>query len=618
MQAQFDKLYEKGKQGCNFDSLMPIILDEKNILLAYRNIKSNAGANTPGTDNQTIKDIAKLPPEKIVAKVRNIMQSYHPRSVRRKEIEKPNGGIRPLGIPCIWDRLVQQCILQVLEPICESKFSECSNGFRPNRGTETAIAQAYQRIQQGNLHYCVEVDIKSFFDNVNHSKLIRQMWSMEIRDKKLICIIKEILKADVLLPDGTLIKPEKGTPQGGILSPLLSNIYLNELDKWVESQWANNPVTDKYAPYYNNNGSRNNGNAYAAMKKTNLKEMYIVRYADDFKIFCRDRNTAVKVMIAVEKWLKERLRLEISAEKSTVTNLKKNYMEFLGFQIKVRKKGNKYVVKSKMCEKAVVKTIRQLKEQIKEIAKTNHSRTRHAAICKYNAMVLGKHHYYSLATDVSLDFHRIGRQMDIIITNRLSRHLNKRKGKRSKQNTYKMLKEKWAKDKSVLYQIYGKSKQVKFVSGFPIVPAAYVQTRNAMQKKASINVYTEQGREEISKRLSINHETLRYLIEHPAKDNSLEYADNRISKFSAQKGRCAITGVILEPADIHCHHIKEKSMGGTDEFKNLVIIHENVHKLIHAVKTEIINLYMDILGLTNEQLEKVNTYRTKIGLEKIA
>ena len=112
----------------------------------------------------------------------------------------------------LWDRIVQQCILQILEPICEAKFSDRSNGFRPNRSAEHAIAQAYAFMQKSHLHYVVDIDIKGFFDNVSHSKLMKQMWNMGIQDKKLLCVIKEMLKAPIVLPNGETIYPQKGTP----------------------------------------------------------------------------------------------------------------------------------------------------------------------------------------------------------------------------------------------------------------------------------------------------------------------------------------------------------------------------------------------------------------------
>ena len=249
MQSTFDELYARSQAGEIFENLMDVILSRENILLAYRNIKSNTGSITPGTDKLKISDIGKLTADEVTARVRKIVKGakngYTPRSVRRKDIPKPNGNTRPLGIPCIWDRLVQQCIKQVMEPICEARFSNNSYGFRPNRSVENAIAATYRLMQKSGLHYVVEFDIKGFFDNVDHSKLIKQLWSLNIRDKELLYVIRRILKAPILMPDGHTEHLTKGTPQGGIISPLLANVVLNELDHWIESQWQCNPVTEK-------------------------------------------------------------------------------------------------------------------------------------------------------------------------------------------------------------------------------------------------------------------------------------------------------------------------------------------------------------------------------------
>ena len=220
MQPTFDELYQRSRDGGIFDNLIDLILSRDNILLAYRNIKANGGSYTAGTDNRNITDIGGMAPEKVVEKVRFIVtgsqHGYRPKPVRRKDIPKPNGKTRPLGIPCIWDRLIQQCIKQILEPICEAKFSNNSYGFRPNRSVEHAINRTYSMLQMMNLHYVIEFDIKGFFDNVNHSKLIRQIWSLGIRDKQLIFVIKRILAAPIQMPDGSTIIPDRGTPQGGL------------------------------------------------------------------------------------------------------------------------------------------------------------------------------------------------------------------------------------------------------------------------------------------------------------------------------------------------------------------------------------------------------------------
>ena len=164
-----DDLYAKSLKGRVFKGLMEIIVMPENIKLAYRNLKKNAGSTTAGTDGRTIYDLAKLSDEQLVALVQRKLQWYIPQSVRRVEIPKGNDLTkkRPLGIPTILDRLIQQCVLQVLEPICEAKFHENNYGFRPNRNQEHAICQAYRDMQISNLHYVVDIDVKGFFDNVN-------------------------------------------------------------------------------------------------------------------------------------------------------------------------------------------------------------------------------------------------------------------------------------------------------------------------------------------------------------------------------------------------------------------------------------------------------------------
>ena len=157
MQEIFDNLYSNSKNNNNFYNLMEIIMLEDNIKLAYRNIKKNHGSKTAGIDGKTIEDIEKLPIEKFIKIIQNKMKWYKPKAVRRVDIPKPNGKTRPLGIPTITDRIIQQCILQVLDPICEAHFHERSNGFRTNRSTQNAISQCYNMINKYKLYYVVDI-----------------------------------------------------------------------------------------------------------------------------------------------------------------------------------------------------------------------------------------------------------------------------------------------------------------------------------------------------------------------------------------------------------------------------------------------------------------------------
>lgn len=603
MQSTFDELYAKSQNGQVFQNLMGIICSEENIQLAYRNIKRNGGSVTPGVDGITIRDIEQMPAEKYIRTVQKKLAWYKPKPVKRVEIPKPNGGIRPLGIPTMFDRLVQQSIKQVLEPICEAKFHEYSYGFRPNRSAENAISKVQNLIHFTKLYYVVDMDIKGFFDNVNHSKLIKQMWSLGIRDKTLLCIIKEMLKAPIILPDGSKVLPQKGTPQGGVLSPLLANIVLNELDWWISSQWETHPTHTPYKIIEHKEGHQDRGSIYRALKRSNLKEMYIVRYADDFKIFCRKRDDANKAYFAIKQWLAERLKLEISEEKSKVVSLKRHYSEFLGFELKVVQKRKKWVVRSHMCQKAIQRETHVLIEQIKDMQHPQDAANGALAVTKYNAMVIGIHNYYQIATDVNLDCKTIRRNINICLHNRLRHKITK-----TGQVVGKYIR-----------QRYGQSKDIQFIYGCPIAPIGSVQHKKPMSKKRTINSYTPEGRAEIHDGLKLNMSILLQLMKTSTPMGSVEFMDNRLSLWCAQYGKCAITGRELMVDEIHCHHKipKEPPFYGTYRYENLIIVHVDVHRLIHATAPETIAKYLAMLNLTKRQLNKVNSLRKSAGLAEI-
>lgn len=598
IQNVYDSLYKDSQQGKNFKGLMEIITSRENILAAYRKIKSNKGSLTAGCNKKTIKDLTKFNPDEIVKYVRKRLRNYYPHKVRRVLIPKANGKMRPLGIPTIEDRIIQQCIKQVLEPICEARFYDYSFGFRPNRSTKHAIARCYHLMQRNYLHYVVDIDIKGFFDNVNHGKLLKQIWSIGIKDKKLISIISKMLKAEII---GEGI-PNKGTPQGGILSPLLSNIVLNELDWWIHSQWNGLKTRHQYSCSIAVN---------KALQKTNLKEMHIVRYADDFKIFCRTLTEARIIKEAVTKWLKERLFLDISEEKSKIVNLKKNYSEFLGFKMKVVRKGtkwsynkksskDKFTVKSHMNNKALSKAIGKVKSAVKQV---QHSKPKELSknIGIYNATINGLHNYYNSASHVSKDFHKVDYLTLNIRRNRF-RDIETTSGTMSK----------FIKDK------YGESKGIHYLCNQAIIPIAKISHKAPMQFKKEICNYTVKGRALIHQSLNYDiQRKIHYLMKTPNLDESIEYNDNRLSLFSAQLGKCAVTKEVLGIGDIHCHHKLPRSLGGDDKYQNLIIIKEKIHRLIHSTNPNKIKELLNELHLNDEQIQKVNTLRGKCKLNTI-
>ena len=604
LQNTLDKLYAESKNNCCFRHLMQYVASEDNIKLAYRNIKKNTGSKTAGTDGKTIEDLNKWSISNLISHIQKRLKWYQPNKIRRVEIPKDNGKTRPLGIPTIMDRLIQQCFLQILEPICEAKFFERSNGFRPNRSAENAISQAYKMIQTQHLYYVVDVDIKSFFDNVSHGKLLKQMWAMGIQDKQLLKIISLMLKAEV----AGIGFPEKGTPQGGIISPLLSNIVLNELDWWVASQWETLPTRKIYKGKELKTGTVDRSSTYRALRDSNLKECYIVRYADDFKIFCRKRSDAVKMFEAVKLWLRERLGLEISPEKSKIVNLKKSYSEFLGFKITATTKGKdnkgnpKNVVKSILTDKAIRKIKKKASQTVKLIEKPINDKEEFKHITFYNSYVIGVHNYYRYATHVRKVFDKIAFQ--------ISRNFYARTKRKLKRHGKPLC--------GYIKEHYGKSREIRYINGNPIIPLGYVQHKNPMDKKKVINNYTAEGRAEIHKMLeTVNIMILHYMMRNPILNRSIEYNDNRLSLYCASHGKCSITGKILEIGNIHCHHKIPYSVSHDDSYGNLILICQEAHILIHAVNSEVIQHYKSLLNLNARQISKINKLRKLLNLADI-
>lgn len=592
-QEMFDRLYAQSQNNENFKKLYELIIDERNIRLAYRNIKRNQGSLIIGTDNATIDNIAKRKENEIIDNVRERLKNYKPNKIRRIEIPKPDGSKRPFGIPTIEDRLIQQCIKQILEPIVEAKFHRHSYGFRPNRSISHAMARVMQLININKLYYVVNIDIKSFFDNVNHSKLKKQLWSIGIQDKKLLSIIHKILTAEVE-NYGIL---NKGLPQGGVLSPLLANIVLNEFDWWISSQWETFKSRHNYDLTRIKNGREyiDKSGMYRALRTQKLKEVFIVRYADDFKIFCRNYKDAKNIYEASKKWLSERLKLEVNESKSGITNLKRNSTEFLGFRIKAVPNKNKYTARTSMSETSKKNAIAKLTNQLKRIQKNPRS----TEVFKLNAIILGLQNYYKRATMVSKDFADIAFIVERRLHNRFKKNIT------TTGNTPKNFQK--------LYPHWDTYKPI-FLYGVRVFIISDIKMDIPIKFQQTISNYTRAGRNQIHQKQKVaDKNVLEYLIANPIQNQSIEYNDNRISKYIAQKGNCAVTGLPLQVGQMDCHHKKPKFMGGTDKYQNLTFILSDVHKLIHATDEKTITKYIRKLKLDEQSKRKINELRKLVN-----
>ena len=587
----FDNLYDMSKRGKVFKDLMSIITSRENILLAYRNIKNNSGSTCSGIDNLDIEYIKHLPAEKLVKHIQSRFMLYKPQIIRRCYIPKPDGRTRPLGIPTIEDRFVQQCILQVLEPICEAKFQEYSYGFRINRSAEHAIAQCYNAIQNDKLMYAVDVDLKSFFDNVNHSKLIRQLWRLGVRDKMLLSIIKAILKAPVLIPKEGITRPSKGTPQGGILSPLLANVVLNDLDQMFVQHICTHDTVECHE-------HTNVSSACRKFHKMVPQGIFYVRYADDFKVLCKSRSEAESIFKAVKTWLAKVLKLEVNLQKSKITNLKENYSEFLGFKLKAVKKSDVYLIKSSMSDKALRNISAKLIEQIHNIHRSNDSEQA-SQIKLFNSMVRGIHGYFDIATEIQSNCMFI----QVLIDNLMNEYFIGLEYNGEIRN-------------ASISEAYGDSSMLRFFKGLPICPIGHISYRAPIKHDSEACPYTPQGRKPFHKCLRFSENTLKVLHDLARieiHDASVEYYDNRLAIYAMQHGKCYVTKQFLNTDEVYCHHIIPLNKGGTDRFNNLVIVSREIHDLLHAESEDEISESLPKLTQNKSQLKRFYKLRAAIG-----
>lgn len=329
--------------------LLEKILEKENLNKAYKHVKANQGA--PGVDGITVdeaNDFIIQNKEKLLHQMRK--RTYKPQPVRRVQIPKENGKMRNLGIPTVFDRIIQQAMVQILSPIFEEQFSETSYGFRPGRCCENAVVKALEYLNDG-YEWIVDIDLERFFDTVDQDRLINIIMRT-IKDGDVVSLIRKYLSAGVM-DKGVIKATEKGTPQGGNLSPLLSNIMLNELDKELEA-----------------------------------RGLRFVRYADDCIVLVKSEKAANRVLESITKYIEKKLGLKVNAEKSKITRPTKT--KYLGFSFWKDAKG-------KWKPKPHLKSYQKIKRKLKQLTCRRISISLDERIKQINYAVRGWVNYFKIA-----------------------------------------------------------------------------------------------------------------------------------------------------------------------------------------------------------------------------
>lgn len=319
---------------------------------AFAHVAANQGA--PGPDRQSIEQVREHLPALLPNLRRSLLEgTYLPGEIRRVWIPKAAGaGQRPLGIPNVVDRMVQEAVRLVLEPLYEPTFHESSHGFRPNRSCQTAIAEAKSYVEEG-YHIVVDLDVEKFFDHVHHQRLMSRL-ALRVEDKRLLVLIGRMLKAQVLLPDGVQVATQEGVPQGGPLSPLLSNIVLSELDE-----------------------------------ELSRRGLRFVRYADDCNIYVRSERAGQRVLHSVSEFLRRRLRLKINPAKSAVARPQERH--FLGYRLHPQPDGPVEVLLSE-------RSVRRLREQLRLLTPRSAGRSLGSVIKRVNQYLQGWLGHFGICT----------------------------------------------------------------------------------------------------------------------------------------------------------------------------------------------------------------------------
>jgi group II intron reverse transcriptase/maturase len=413
------------KAVVNVGSWMPVTVEEVAYRLSDALVKVVQNKGAPGSDGQTVEELREQWPTAGPALAASLLEgSYRPGATRRVEIPKAGGGVRGLGIPNVIDRVVCEAVRQTLEPVWEPSFHPSSHGFRPGHSCHTAIMEARQHVADG-YGWVVDIDLEKFFDRVCHQRLMSRL-AQRVQDGRLLKLIGVLIKAKIVMPDGVVINNDEGVPQGSPLSPLLSNVVLDELD-WELAR----------------RGHR------------------FVRYADDGNVYVRSEQAGQRVMASLTRFIEGRLRLKINQDKSAVARPEDRH--FLGFSLRLDPQtGSVEILLSERTRRNALARVRQLTPR-------NWGHSLEGAIERLNRWLAGWHQFFGVAT-VTEDVIRVMQNIDARLRRRL-RAIILRHWKRKRTIARRLIRL-GAKRSTAWRQVYEGRKSVWALSHTPVVDYA--------------------------------------------------------------------------------------------------------------------------------------------------
>lgn len=582
-----------------FKSILELVQSETVIITAIHNIKSNKGINTAGTDGETMQnDFLNKPYEEVMEIIKENLTNYKPKLIRRVYIPKPGKSEkRKLGIPSIIDRIIQECIKIIIEPIFEAQFYKHSYGFRPMRSTDFALETVTRQVMRTSQVWFIEGDISKFFDTINHRKLLKRMWHMGIKDRRVLMIIKAMLKAGVL---DEIEVNNVGAVQGGNLSPLIANLYLDMFDEWVTKQWTYKKT--RY-PYKNEYVARR-----VLKRDTKLQSAYLVRYCDDWVILTDTKANAEKWKDRIEKFLREKLKLTLSAEKTLITNVKTKCIKFLGFEFKIVKGKSKsgYITRTMPNRANIRAKAKNILAEIKKLRKITKKEYLIHAINIINSKIRGIINYFKGCTWVYVILKKYSQEL----TWAAYRSLKNKGGKWVKAKDVNNLVSVHANYNSFIPAVNYKGLYIgvtslEFCKWHKILTKNQKETPYSEEGRMLYNTYRDKHplRTRADEILSLEYSELISKGMTESKYN-FEYFMNRAYAFNRDKGKCRICSKNIL-SNLHTHHINpnfEQEL--LNKVPNLASTHKECHNMIHSNK--------EYSNLDKKTWNKITGFREKL------